>query len=144
MHRFLQGEKLQVFLQLLRSLELNETRTKLTLQAHTALIFLFVKRDQDISSISSTLLAMLGVIQNHSQNLRFMSIFIDEFHDLINCTENLQLGQYTLIGIEFITYSYILFKILSIVFHIPTYCSDYFQHSFILSIVLDASVTGMS
>lgn len=95
---YFQSGTLQSFLKQLPAQELDEARVELIWKAHMALILLFAERNQDISVVSNPLLDLLEVAVNQPDCLSLMRVFSEGFQDLVDCTNNLELGQYMFIG----------------------------------------------
>lgn len=78
--------------------QLDNVRSKLVWKAYIALILLFAERGQDISGVSNPLLDAVDAAVVQPDNLDLMRIFADGFQDLMDSTNNLELGQYIFIG----------------------------------------------
>ncbi|XP_065225939.1 protein MMS22-like [Planococcus citri] len=90
--------KLQSFLKLLPLDSLDHKRLQLVWKVHISLVLLFAERNQDISGVSNSLLDMVDSAAAQHDCLNLMRIFSEGFQDLIDCTNNLELGQYIFIG----------------------------------------------
>lgn len=77
---------------------MDEARVKLIWKAHMALILLYAEKNHDISFVSNPLLDLVENAARQSDSMNSMRIFIEGFQDLVDCTNNLELGQYMFIG----------------------------------------------
>lgn len=98
MKLLLQSKKLQYFLNLLVAEKIDEARLKLVWKAHIALILLFAENNQDISSALNPILDMVEAAVQQPNSINLMRVFSEGFQDLIDSTNNLELGQYMFIG----------------------------------------------
>lgn len=98
MKLLLQSKKLQYFLNLLVAEKIDEARLKLVWKAHIALILLFAESNQDISSALNPILDMVEAAVQQPNSINLMRVFSEGFQDLIDSTNNLELGQYMFIG----------------------------------------------
>ncbi|KAK7603223.1 hypothetical protein V9T40_003222 [Parthenolecanium corni] len=92
------SKKLQYFLNLLVAEKIDEARLKLVWKAHIALILLFAESNQDISSALNPILDMVEAAVQQPNSINLMRVFSEGFQDLIDSTNNLELGQYMFIG----------------------------------------------
>lgn len=95
---YLQSKKLQYFLNLLASEKIDEARLKLVWKAHIALILLYAENNKDISAALNPILDMVETTVQQPNCLNLMRVFSEGFQDLIDSTNNLELGQYMFIG----------------------------------------------
>lgn len=86
------------FLKLLPIQEMGENKIKLIWKAHIVILLLFTERNQDISPICNSILDMVETAVSQPESAYLMRIFVEGFQDLIDCTNNLELGQYMFIG----------------------------------------------
>lgn len=93
-----QSTKLQSLLKLLPIQDLDHKRLQLVWKVHISLVLLFAERNQDISGVSNLLLDMVESAVAQQDCLNLMRIFSEGFQDLIDSTNNLELGQYNFIG----------------------------------------------
>lgn len=93
-----QATKLQSFLKLLPCQDLDRNRTELVWKAQIALVLLYAERNQDTSVVSNSLLDMVEQSASHKESANMMRIFSEGFQDLVDSTNNLELGQYIFIG----------------------------------------------